>query len=206
MRSLEKRGRTVEEAVAAALEELGVEESETQIEILEEPAKGLFGILGSKDARVRVSVKASREEAARRFLAEILRTMGYATDMETSVEEGYVFINVLGDDLGALIGRRGQTLNALQYLVNLAALRETSGDERIVLDIEGYRKRRERTLQALARRLAERVRRTGHSVELEPMTAQERRVVHTTLQDDPAVITKSDGEEPFRKVVIHPKK
>ncbi len=206
MRSLEKRGRTVEEAVAAALEELGVEESETQVEILEEPAKGLFGILGSKDARVRVSVKESKEEAAMRFLGEVLSTMGYRTDVETSVADGYVFINVLGDDLGALIGRRGQTLNALQYLVNLAAMRETSGDERIVLDIEGYRKRRERTLQALARRIAERVRRTGYSVALEPMTAQERRVVHTALQDDPAVITKSDGEEPFRKVVIHPKK
>ena len=206
MRSLEKRGRTVEEAVAAALEELGVGESEAQVEVLEEPAKGLFGILGTKDARVRVSLRERREDVAKRFLSEVLKTMGYSPDMESSVEDGYVFINVLGDDLGALIGRRGQTLNALQYLVNLAALRGAAGDERIVLDIEGYRKRRERTLQALAQRLAERVRRTGQSMALEPMTAQERRVVHTTLQDDPQVVTKSDGEEPFRKVVIHPKK
>jgi spoIIIJ-associated protein len=206
MRSLEKRGRTVEEAVAAALEELGATEAETQVEVLEEPAKGLFGILGSKDARVRVSLKESREDAAKRFLSQVLKTMGYSPDMETAVEDGYVFINVLGDDLGALIGRRGQTLSALQYLVNLAVSRSTMGDERIVLDIEGYRKRRERTLQALAHRLADRVRRTGHSVALEPMTAQERRVVHTALQDDPQVVTKSEGEEPFRKVVIHRKK
>jgi spoIIIJ-associated protein len=206
MRSLEKRGKTVEEAVAAALEELGANEDEAQIEVLEEPAKGLFGILGSKDARVRVSLKESREDAAKRFLSQVLETMGYAPAMETAVEDGYVFINVLGDDLGALIGHRGQTLSALQYLVNLAVSRSTAGDERIVLDIEGYRKRRERTLQTLAQRLAERVRRTGHSVALEPMTAQERRVVHTTLQDDPQVVTKSEGEDPFRKVIIYPKK
>jgi spoIIIJ-associated protein len=202
MKSVEKRGKSVEEAVSLALEELGKTEDEVDIEILEEAKQGLFGLLGQKGALVKVSEKASRADAAERFLAEVLSAMQLEGSFETTTEEGYIFINILGDDLGSLIGRRGQTLNSLQYLSNLAVTRHSAGQERIVLDVEGYRRRREETLKTLALRLADKVKRTGQPVMLEPMSAQERRVVHTALQDSQYVMTKSEGEDPYRKVVI----
>lgn len=202
MKAVEKKGKSVEEAISLALEELGASEEDVSIEVLEESQKGLLGFIGSKDARVRVTLRESRVEAAERFLREVMDVMGLDTDIETNVDGEYAFIDLEGKDLGALIGRHGQTLSSLQYLVNLASGRGTTGDERIVLDVGGYRRRREQTLTVLANRLAERVRRTGHSVALEPMSAQERRVVHTALQGNPYVTTKSEGEEPYRKVVI----
>jgi spoIIIJ-associated protein len=206
MRFVEKRGRSVEEAVALGLEELGAGQEDVNIEILEEASKGLFGILGLKGARVKITLKETRAEVAERFVSEVVSAMGFESTHESKIEEGYLFINVRGRDLGSLIGRRGQTLNALQYLVNLAAAKGTVGTERVVLDVEGYRIKREQTLRALAQRLADKVRRFGQSIMLEPMSAQERRIVHTTLQNNPYVMTKSEGEEPFRKVIIYAKR
>ena len=206
MKVVEKRGKNVEEAIALALEELGVSEEHVSVEILEEASKGLLGFIGSKGAKVQVTLKESRPEAAERFLREVMEAMGLETEIASKVEEGYAFIDLEGPDLGALIGRRGQTLSALQYLANLASARGTIGTERIVLDVGGYRRRREQTLQALAERLAERVRRTGQNVSLEPMSAQERRVVHTALQGNTYVTTESEGEEPYRRVVIMTKR
>lgn len=207
MKSVEKRGKSIEEAVAMALLELGAKEADVTIEILEEPSKGLLGFIGSKGARVKVSLKETRPEAAERFLREVTEAMGvHASRISTEVQDGYAFINLEGKDLGILIGRRGQTLNALQYLVNLAAAKGTVGNERIVLDVGGYRKRREESLRILARRIAEKVRRTGRNIALEPMSAQERRIIHTALHGHPYVTTRSEGEEPYRKVVIISKK
>ena len=186
--------------------DLGVRAEQVQVEVLEEPTKGLFGLIGSRDALVRVTVKETKEDVARRLLQDVSRTIGLDVEIATRRDEDYIFFDVKGDELGILIGRRGQTLDALQYLTNLAASRASSEKQRIVVDVEGYRRRREETLQRLAERLADKVRRSGQSMELEPMSAHERRVIHLALQNSPYVTTYSEGEEPFRKVVIDAKR
>lgn len=203
MKQVEKRGKTVDEAVKAALKELGVGQDEVDIEVLEEAAKGLFGLIGTKEARVVVRLREDRRQVARRLIEDVLAAMSLEVTIGTEEREGATVFNLEGPDLGILIGRRGQTVDALQYLVNLAANRIGEGERaRIIIDVEGYRRRREETLQRLAERLAERVRRSGQSVVLEPMSAQERRVIHLALQDNQYVGTQSEGEEPQRHVVI----
>ncbi len=203
MKQVEKRGKTVDEAVKAALKELGVGQDEVDIEVLEEAAKGLFGLIGTKEARVVVRLREDRRQVARRLIKDVLAAMSLEVTIGTEEREGATVFNLEGPDLGILIGRRGQTVDALQYLVNLAANRIGEGEKaRIIIDVEGYRRRREETLQRLAERLAERVRRSGQSVVLEPMSAQERRVIHLALQDNQYVGTQSEGEEPQRHVVI----
>ncbi|MHB8927323.1 MAG: RNA-binding cell elongation regulator Jag/EloR [Bacillota bacterium] len=203
MKQVEKRGKTVDEAVRAALKELGVGQDEVDIEVLEEAAKGLFGLIGTKEARVVVRLREDRRQVARRLIKDVLAAMSLEVTIGTEEREGATVFNLEGPDLGILIGRRGQTVDALQYLVNLAANRIGEGEKaRIIIDVEGYRRRREETLQRLAERLAERVRRSGQSVVLEPMSAQERRVIHLALQDNQYVGTQSEGEEPQRHVVI----
>ncbi len=206
MRSVEKRGRSVEEAVGMALAELGVDREEARVEVLEEPSKGLFGLIGAKEARVLVTWAPGKQEVAERLVREIAGAMGLVVQVVARVEEDYIHLDVQGPDLAVLIGRHGQTLEALQYLVNLAVSRVSDERRRVLLDVEGYRRRREETLQRLAARLAEQVRRSGQSVALEPMSAHERRVIHVTLQDHPGVTTRSEGEEPYRKIVISAKK
>ena len=205
MKAVEKKGRTVDEAVAAALTELGAVQEEVVIEVLEEPNKGFFGLIGGKGALVRVTRRERKEDLVRRVLGEIAEALGLQVQIEGRADEESVVLNLRGPDLGVLIGRRGQTLDALQYLVNLAGSKNSVGRERIILDVEGYRQRRAETLERLAARLADRVRRTGESVALEPMSAHERRVIHLALQENPYVTTHSEGEEPFRKVVISAK-
>lgn len=202
MKAVEKRGRTVEEALQAALKELGAEREKVEVDVLEEGNKGLFGILGSKEARVRVRVKESKSEIARRLLEEICAALKIEARVEADGNENYIYLNIKGINVGALIGRRGQTLEALQYLINVAAGRASNDKQKIILDVEDYRKRREKTLRELALRLAEKVRRTKERVVLEPMSSHERRVIHLALQDNPFVYTRSEGEDPYRKVVI----
>lgn len=195
-------GRTVEEAIEAALRALGARRDEVEIEVLEEGSKGFLGLLGSRQARVRVSLLENPERAIKGFLEKVLSAMALEAGVEVRRREDYFLVSFYGRDLGLLIGRRGETLNALQYLTNLAVSRMIGERVRIVLDAEGYRKRREQALVRLARRLSERVKRTGNKVVLEPMTPQERRIIHTALQNDSQVVTYSEGEEPNRKVVI----
>lgn len=206
MRVCEKSGKTIEDAVNSALAELGVERSQVEVEVLEEPSKGLFGIIGAKLAKIKVTVKETPVDRACSFLKEVAESMGIAVNLEVETDNDVVKINFTGDDLGILIGRRGDTLDALQYLVNLVANRKEESRVRVVLDVEGYRKRREQTLQKLAMKLADKVRRRGQEVVLEPMNPHERRVIHTALQNNRFVYTTSQGEEPFRKIVIAPKK
>ncbi|MBZ4652973.1 MAG: single-stranded nucleic acid binding domain protein [Peptococcaceae bacterium] len=203
MRILEKTGRTVEEAVSQALAELKLKKDEVEIEILEEPNKGIFGLFGSKNARVRVTEKPDPIKAVKKFYEEVTAQMGVKSEIFVSEEEDFIKMTLIGNNLGILIGRRGETLDALQYLGNLVANKHNLAErKKIILDAEGYRKRREDTLVNLAARLAERVKRTGYRVVLEPMNPQERRIIHTALQNDKRVQTYSEGEEPFRKVVI----
>ncbi len=165
MKELERRGKTVDEAVKAAAAELGVRPEDLEVVVLDEPAKGLFGLIGAKEARVLVRTREDRREVARRLIEEVVGRMGIEVEVDVEEREGATVFNLEGPDLGILIGRRGQTLDAFQYLVNMAANRSGSGEKiRVIVDVEGYRRRREETLRRLANRLAERVRRSGTSV------------------------------------------
>jgi spoIIIJ-associated protein len=203
LKIVEKSAKTIDEAIQLGLLELGVKRNQVQVEVLEEPVKkGLFGLLGTKAAKVRVTYQDSPLEIATALLEKVCEAMGVFASFETSESTNGLLINITGPDLGILIGRRGDTLDALQYLINLAVQRHFAERTRIILDVEGYRQRREETLVRLAKRLAEKVKRTGIKVVLEPMNPHERRIIHTALQTDPRVYTFSEGDEPFRKVVI----
>ncbi len=205
MERIETLGRTVEEAVQKALKELGVDREDVQINILEEPSKGLFG-LRNRLARVEVVLDQNPGKVAKRFLENVLRIMQVKADMEIRHMGDYIHLNLRGANLGILIGRRGETLDALQYLTNLHVRKKCEHKGKIILDVEDYRSKREKTLARLAVRLAEEAKRTGRNIVLEPMNPHERRVVHTTLQGNRYVQTHSEGEEPYRKIIIVPKK
>ncbi len=202
--SVEKTGKTIDEARQAALQELGVPEDRVKFEILEEPSKGFLGFIGGREARIRVTVlELSPLDKAVDFLQSIFRQMQLDVQLEKKETEEHVILNLMGEHLGILIGKHGQTLDALQYLVNLAANRGLEENRmHIILDVEHYRERREETLQQLALRLAEKVKRSGRRIMLEPMNRHERKVIHMALQDNSAITTYSAGEEPYRKVVI----
>lgn len=201
---VEKTGKTIEDALQAALAELDVPEDRITYEILEMPSKGFLGLIGTKPAKIRVTVKKLPPiEVAIKFLEDLFSAMQLNVSLQRhDTADGYAF-DLQGENLGVLIGKHGQTLDALQYLTNLAANQDLSQDKvRITLDVENYRKRREETLCRLAKRLADKVKRGSDKIVLEPMNRHERKIIHTALQDDYRVITYSDGEEPFRKVVI----
>ena len=201
--TLEKTGKSVEEALQAALDELGVKIEDVESEILEVPSKGLFGFIGNKMAKVRITVKKRAPvDTAKVFLTQVFAAMKLNVVLEVAQNEEGITFDIKGEDLGVLIGKHGQTLDALQYLTNLAANRDADERIRILLDVEDYRKRRTETLSRLAFRLADKVKRRGERVVLEPMSPQERKIIHIALQDDSRIVTYSEGEEPFRKVVI----
>lgn len=205
MRSVTVTGRTVEEAVQSGLQQLNVSEDRVNITVLEQPAKGLFGLIGSKEAKVQLTVIPDPVEEAMAFLQEVTAAMDLKAEITKVEGEGNVTINIYGSDMGLLIGRRGQTLDALQYLVNIVANRHSDTYVRIILDAEEFRKRRKKTLEELSQRLASRVAKGKREIVLEPMTPQERKIIHSYLQNHPKVKTYSKGEEPNRRVVITPK-
>lgn len=269
---IEKTGKTVDEAIQAAAEELGVAESELEVEVLETPAKRLFGLFGETPAKIRATVKAMRKaqsvmsneleiennaettvqveepaptvkepaqaeepivepeepaiepilepspveesevserdrliDVAKDFLQEVFAAMKLEVTIEVEDFEDSIELNVSGKGLGVLIGRRGQALDALQYLLNLAVNRK-SADEKVffTLDVEDYRRRREEALIKLAKSVAERAIKTRREVRLEPMSRHERKIIHSVLQDNDRVETHSSGEEPYRYVVVTP--
>lgn len=204
--SIEKRGKSVDEAIKAALDELGCDIDDAIIEIIEEPSKGLLGIV-KKPAVVRVSRRNKPEDEVRKVLEDLLDKMKIEYQIgKVEWEDGQVRINIVGKDVGLLIGRKGETLNSLQFIVGLIVNRKRQEKIRVVLDVEDYRRKKEESLEALALRLSERVKKTKKNVVMRPMNSQERRIVHTTLQGDPQVTTYSLGDEPNRKVVISLKK
>lgn len=223
MKWVEKSAKTVEEAVELAIQELNITKDKAVIEILEQPSKGFLGLIGSRLARVKVTVKeekaaepevsSKKETSADRskekdtaygFLREVLNCMDVKAEIKIKHTEAGLYINLIGPKMGIIIGRRGQTLDSLQYLVSLVVNKDKGRDDylRVVLDTENYRSKREETLIRLANRLAERVVKTRKRMELEPMNPYERRIIHSALQDYPGVITYSEGEEPNRKVII----
>lgn len=203
MRVVEKTGKTVEEAITAAILELAADRDSVKIEILEEPVKkGLFGLFGTKQAKVRVSYEDNPGELASQFIYKVCQAMGVKAVTQVSNDGEHWHVDIKGPELGILIGRRGDTLDALQYLTNLAVAKILSERVRIVVDVEGYRLRREETLVRLAKRLSEKVKRTGTKIVLEPMNPHERRIIHTSLQDEAKISTFSEGDDPNRRVVI----
>lgn len=202
MSKLQVSGKTVEEAIKIGLSKLGAREDQVKVTVLEQPSKGLFGLIGAKEAKVELELLKDGVDAAIDFLLEVAAAMGLSIKAEREEDDEAIRINVQGAELGLLIGRRGQTLDALQYLVNIVANRHSNRHLRIVLDAEQFRERRRKTLEALADRMANRVVRTRKEVVLEPMTALERKIIHTRLQGREDVNTYSQGNEPNRRIVI----
>lgn len=203
MRSIEAEGRSVEEAVQRGLTETGWPRAGVAIEVLED-SSGVLGWLGGRRrVRIRISRRQSKLEVAAAFLREIIAVMGLGpTAVEAGETPDYLLLSARGPGLGLLIGRRGATLEELQRVVNAVAAGADDDSRRVLIDLEGYREKRAATLERLAIKLAERVRRTGCRVTLEPMSAPERRVIHLALRDHPHVVTRSEGDEPRRRVVI----
>lgn len=214
MESVEVSAKTEEEAIAIALAELGLSRSEVEVVVVKKGKTGIFGF-GSEEVRVRVTPlgqKPEREDGedvagmAVAALQNILSLMkvpaSVVLDKSGAGEGGNIPLDIKGEDLGILIGRRGETLSALQYLVNLIVSRRLKGRVGVVVDVEGYRQRRYESLRSLARRLAEQVKSTGRSVTLEPMPPNERRIIHLELKDNPDVATQSMGQGEERKIAI----
>lgn len=205
MKEYEATGRTLDEAVETALETLGIKKDNAEIEVLDKPAQGILGIIGTKSARVIVKPKMEPAEYLKSYLQELLKLMDIDGSVSVTEEEDKLEADISGKDVGVLIGRRGKTLGDLQYLGNVVMRRQYAGlNKMIVLDIENYRARREKTLIQLAKNVARKVSQEGREQALEPMTPQERRIIHLALHDTAGITTYSDGEEPYRKVIIAP--
>jgi spoIIIJ-associated protein len=199
---VERTGKNVEEAISFALEELGIDRENAIVEVLEEGNKGIFGLIGAKMAKVRVRKRETSGEKLVKYLQDIFDKMHVNIEMDMEEDDSSIFINIQGEDSGIIIGRRGDTLEALQYLASLVINKGEEDYKRVIIDIENYRKKREDTLIRLSNKLADRVIRTRKSITLEPMSPYERRIIHSTLQSNKYVRTYSLGEEPNRKVVI----
>lgn len=202
MDEIKKSGKTVDDAVSEALKELSVLKEEVDITVLEEGSKGFLGMFGGKDAIVLVKKKFNPKKVAENFLREMFLAMGIIVKIDADLKDKQLFIDLSGDDMGILIGKRGITLDSIQYLVNLVVNKGNAPYISITLDTENYRQRRKETLESLAFNLAKKVKQTKKSVVLEPMNPYERRIIHSTLQNDKYVTTYSEGEEPYRNVVI----
>lgn len=209
MKTIEVVARTVDEAITEGLEKLQAKRDQVEITILDEGNKGFLGILGSKQARVRVEKKTpiheTKLQTAVSFMKELLEHMDVHGEVSATGDEETISIQIKGDDLGILIGRRGQTLDSLQYITSLAVNRQGGDWMRINLDIGDYRAKREDTLRSLAQRAAMKVEATGRRIALDPMNAAERRIVHQELQEFAGVITQSEGQDPYRRVIVLPK-
>jgi len=207
MKIIEMMGKTVEDAVNNALTELKVTRDKVEVETLEEGSKGFLNIIGVKPAKVRVTVKRDSLYEAKSFLMEVLQSMDMKAEVKLKEENNEIKIDLVGPNMGLLIGYRGETLDSLQYLVSLVINKNHDEEyKRVILDTENYRAKREETLKRLASKIAYKVRVSGRILKLEPMNPYERRIIHSTLQNDPYIYTFSEGEEPYRRVVVDLKK
>lgn len=202
MFTVEKTAKTVEEALRLALIELDAKEEEVIVEILDEPKKALLGLIGGKEAKIKITLKEDCDRRAKQFLDDVFDKMNIIGKIQTRMNGKDLYVNVEGADMAVLIGRRGQTLDSLQYLVSLVVNKDRDDYIRVVLDTENYRDKRKETLEKLANRLAYKARKMRKDIILEPMNPYERRIIHSALQGNPHVSTRSEGEEPFRKVII----
>ena len=202
MDKITKSGKTVDDALQEALKELHASRDEVEVTVIDEGTKGFLGVFGAKDAVIQVVKKFNPEKIAVTFLQEMFQAMKMNVSIETNLKEKQLAIELSGDEMGVLIGKRGQTLDSIQYLVSLVVNKGNSPYVSILLDTENYRQRRKETLESLAYNLPKKVKQTKRNVVLEPMNPYERRIIHSTLQNDRYVTTYSEGEEPYRNVVI----
>lgn len=207
MEFVEFSGKTVDDAITNALVSLGTTSDQIEYEVIEKGSNGILGF-GSKDAVIKVARKSTPEDVVRDFLTEVFDKMNLEVEIITKFDEieGVIDIELKGPEMGVLIGKRGQTLDSLQYLTNLAVNRKSDNYLRVKIDTEDYRRRRKETLENLAKNMAYKVKRTKRPVSLEAMNPYERRIIHSALQNDKYVVTHSEGEEPYRHVVITLKK
>lgn len=207
MEWVEFTAKTVDEALTEALIKLETTSDRVEYEVIEKESSGFLGLF-NKPAKIKVKLKNSVDNVARNFLEKVFKAMGIDAKLEVNYDEENhaIDINVLGDDMGVLIGKRGQTLDSLQYLLSLVLNKESDNYLKVKLDTENYRQRRKETLENLGKNIAFKVKRTKKPVSLEPMNPYERRIIHSALQNDKYVETHSEGEEPYRRVVITLKK
>jgi spoIIIJ-associated protein len=229
MEEKEFSGKDVEEAIEKGLKELGLSRDDVEVKILDEGKAGLFGLMGASPAKIKLIVKPlkglgaegerevvgekpsgvdliSAQKKVKEELDEILKLMGMEAEVTTSLEGGRVVADIKSENGAILIGKKGQTLNALQLIVNLIVNRDEKTRTRVIVDSESYRQRREKALENMAREVADEVKSKGKPRELEPMNPAERRVIHLALKSDKDVETTSKGEGNFRRVVVSPKK
>ncbi|HHX12490.1 MAG TPA: protein jag, partial [Clostridiales bacterium] len=199
--------KTADEALTNAMLELETTAENLEYEVIEKETSGFLGMFG-KPAKIRVRIKLTLENKAKKFLSDVFAAMGIMAEVEVLFDEENesLDINLNGEDMGVLIGKRGQTLDSLQYIVSLIINKNSDKYIKIKLDTENYRARRKETLENLAKNIAFKVKKTRKAVSLEPMNPYERRIIHSALQNDKFVETYSEGDDPYRKVVINIKK
>lgn len=207
MEFIEVSAKTVDDAITEALVQLGTTSDQIEYEVIDKGSSGFLGF-NSKPAIIKVRKKFTPEDTIKDFLTKVFDAMGMQVEIiiSESEEENVYDVELKGDEMGILIGKRGQTLDSLQYLTNLAVNKHKDAYIKVKLDTEDYRNRRKETLENLAKNIAYKVKRNKKSVSLEPMNPFERRVIHSALQNDRYVTTHSEGEEPYRHIVITPKK
>lgn len=205
---IEITAKTVDEAITEALIKLGTTSENVEYEVIEKESSGFLGLFNNKPARIKARYKFNPENAARTFLTQIFDAMNITAKININYDklESVLEIDLSGSDMGVLIGKRGQTLDSLQYLVSLVVNKNAEVYVKVKLDTENYRERRKQTLENLAKNISYKVKRTKRSVSLEPMNPYERRIIHSALQNDKYVETHSEGEEPYRRVVVTIKK
>ena len=201
MKSLEVQAKTVDEAVEVALEQLDAPREKVEVEVLDEGHRGILGFM-SKAARVKVTLKKTPFDRAQEFIRGLIGFFEIEPDISFFDDKDAIRVEFSGKNVGVLIGKHGSTLDALQYLTSLAVNRGDGEYKRILMDAQNYRQRREEALEKLAEKMAKRAMETGRNVVLEPMIPNERRIIHTALQNSRRVVTRSIGEEPHRRVVI----
>lgn len=200
---IEVSAKTVDDAITESLVKLGTTSDKIEYEVIEKGSAGFLGI-GSKMAKIRVRRKSTVEDIVYDFLNDVFKAMDMEVEIiiNKSEDEKNIDVELRGTEMGVLIGKRGQTLDSLQYLTNLAVGKQVNEYVKVKIDTEDYRRRRKETLENLAKNIAYKVKRTKRPVSLEPMNPFERRVIHSALQNDRYVSTHSEGEEPYRHVVV----
>lgn len=207
MKVIEMTGRTVDDAIESALKELNLTKDKVDIDVVDEGSRGLFNIIGVKPARVKVTVKKDFVLEAKFFLRKLLDAMKVKAEIKISEKDDTIYINVVSPNMALLIGHHGDTLDSLQYLISLVINKDNTEEfKRVILDIENYRIKREDTLKRLAIKFADNAKKYKKPQRFEPMNPYERRIIHSSLQDLPNIITYSEGEEPNRRVIVEYKK
>lgn len=198
------KGKTIDDAVNQALTELGLTKEEVEVKVVEYPENGVFGLFGKKEAVVEVTPINNNniEKTAETFLMKMFNAMDLPAELTIRTEDNTLYIDISGEHMGILIGRRGQTLDSIQYLTSLVVNRHQDDYVRVIIDTENYREKRKNVLEGVAQKTAAKVVRYHKRLALEPMNPSERRIIHSMLQNHPKVYTYSEGEEPYRYVVI----